>query len=113
MSAAKIAKSANLRRGIDRTADNAFKAASSLHFQRIEQTVRRFADRDDRDAAKGIEIVEILADAQHSALTIHVSLKGFIDAGFGESVLEELPGSNAHINSKTLALCGGRHCAGL
>src|SRR5213592_3398391 len=108
MSAAKIAKSANLRRGIDRTAVDAFKAASSLHFQRIQQSVCSFADRDDRNIAKGIEIVEILADAQHSALTIHISLEGFINAGFGESVLVKLAGGDTHLEGCALAVCGGR-----
>jgi hypothetical protein len=72
-----------------------------------------FANRNDRDTAEGIEIVKILADAQHSALTIHISLKGFIDAGFRQSVLEKLAGSNTHLDGCTLAVCGGRHGAGL
>src|SRR6266850_4333699 len=108
----KIAESANLRRGLNRTADDAFKAASSLHFQRIEQSVRSLPNRDDKDIAEGIEVVEILADAQHSAFTIHVSLKGFIDAGFRQSVLEKLSGSDAHLDGCTLAVCGGRHGRG-
>ena len=75
MSATKIAEPANLRRGLDRTADDALKTAASLHFKRIKQTVRSFADRNDKDIAKGIQIVEILADAEDSALTIYIPLK--------------------------------------
>jgi hypothetical protein len=104
MSATKIAKSPNLRRGLDRTADDAFKAAASLHFQRIEQGVRSFANRNYGDIAEGIEIVEILADTQYSSFTIHVSLKGFINAGFRESVLEKLPSGNTHLDGYTLAV---------
>src|SRR6266853_3850135 len=106
MSAAKVTKAPHLRHRIDRTADDAFKAASSLHFQRIQQTVRSFADRNDRDTAEGIEIVEVLADAQHAAFTIHISLESFIDAGFRQSVLEKLPGSDTHLDGCTLAISG-------
>jgi hypothetical protein len=113
MSATKIAKPANLRRGLDRTADDAFKTAASPHFKRIKQTVRSFADRNDKDIAKGIQIVEILADAEDSALTIHIPLKGFINAGFRESVLEKLAGGDTHLDGCTLAVCGGRHGGGL
>jgi hypothetical protein len=113
MSATKITKPANLRRWLNGAAHDAFKAASSLHFKRIEQTVRSFADRNDRDTAEGIEIVEVLADAQHAAFTIHISLESFIDAGFRQSVLEKLPGSDTHLDGCTLAISGRRHGAGL
>src|SRR5437764_13849923 len=113
MSATKITKPAHLRSGLDKAADDALKAASSLHLQRIEQGVGSFANRDDRDTSKGIEIVEILADAQHAAFTINVSLESFIDAGFRQSVLEKLPGSDTHLDGCTLAISGRGHGAGL
>jgi hypothetical protein len=75
--------------------------------------VRSFADRNDRHTTEGIEIVEVLADAQHAAFTINVSLESFIDAGLRQSVLEKLPGSDTHLDGCTLAVCGGRHGAGL
>src|SRR5690348_9151740 len=113
MSAMKIAEPAHLRRRLDRTANNAFKSASGLHFQRIEQSMCSLTNRNNNYIAVGIEIVEILAHAQHPAFTIHISLECFINAGFRESMLKELPCHNTHLNGYTLAVCSGRHGGGL
>jgi len=83
-----IAEAANLRSGIDRAGHDAFKSAASLHFERVDHSVRGLADRDHDDAAIGLQIKKIFKNAQNAAFAIHVPLKRPINAGFSESMLE-------------------------
>ena len=88
MATPEIAEAANLRSGIDRAGHDAFKSAASLHFERVDHSVRGLADRDHDDAAIGLQIKKIFKNAQNAAFAIHVPLKRPINAGFSESMLE-------------------------
>ena len=44
--------------------------------KRDQHGVRGFADGDDEDAAVGVEIIEVVADAQHAALAVQVAREG-------------------------------------
>ena len=104
MAAAKVAKASHLRNRIDRTGHDAFEAIARLHFQRIDHGMRGFADGDHQHAVVGIEVVQVFANAEHSAIAIHVTLKCPVDAGFGESVLEQVTRGDPHVQGKRLAI---------
>ena len=63
---------------------------------------------DHQHAIIGIEVVQVFADAEHAAITIHMSLKCPVDAGFRKRMLEKMPRGNAHIQSKLVAIGGRR-----
>ena len=106
MATPEIAEAANLRSGIDRAGHDAFKSAASLHFERVDHSVRGLADRDHDDAAIGLQIKKIFKNAQNAAFAIHMPLKRPINAGFSESVLEKMACGDAHVESKALAIRG-------
>ncbi len=112
MPSAKITEASQLRSRVDRTGDDAFEAVSRLHFERIHHGVRRFADGDHEHAIVRIEIVQVFADAEHSAIAIHVTLKRPVDAGFGESVLEQMARGDPHVQGKPVWRSEGM-CRGL
>jgi len=63
-------------------------------------------DGDDEDAMVGIEIVEIVADAQDAALTVDVAGEGAFDLGVLERGSEDLTGDFAHAAELLFALGG-------
>ena len=69
--------------------------------------MRRFADGDHQHAVVGIEIVQVLANAKHPAIAIHVALKCPVNAGFRESMLKQMTRGDPHVQGKFLAI-GGR-----
>ncbi len=75
--------------------------------KRIDHGLRRFADGDHQHAVVGIEIVQVLADAQHSAIAIHVALKRPVDAGFREGMLKQMTRGDSHVQGKLFAIGGG------
>ena len=107
MASAKVAKTPNLRNRIDRTGHDAFEAIARLHFKRIDHGMRRFADGDHQHALVRIEVMQVLADAQHSAIAIHMTLKCPVDAGFLEGMLKQVAGGDPHVQRKLFAV-GGR-----
>ena len=82
MASAKVAKAPSLRSRIDRTGHNAFEAIARLHFERIDHGMRGFADGDHQHAIVGIEVMQVFANAEHSAIAIHMALECPVDAGF-------------------------------
>ncbi len=53
----------------------------TLRFESGGHRVRGLSDGDDEDALVRIEIVQIVADAQNTALTVHVAGKSALDGG--------------------------------
>ena len=76
--------------------------------------MRRLADGNHQHAIVGIEVVQILANSKHAFVTIHMSLKCAVDAGFRQRMLKQVARDNAHVESKLLAIGGRRrHVQGL
>jgi hypothetical protein len=95
MAAFEISEAVHLRSGIDGTGDDALEGAADLGFERFDESVSGFANGDYENARIGVEVVEIIANAQDSALAVDVTGEGFGDAGFGESALEDRAGGVA------------------
>ena len=104
MPAAKIPETAHLAGGFDGRCDNAFEAAAELGFESGGHGVRRLPDGDDEDALVGIEIVQVVADAQDTALAVHVAGEGAFDGGVLERGGEDLAGDVAHVAELLFAL---------
>ena len=94
----KVAESTKLRGRLDRTRHDPFKAATRLHLESIDQGMGCLADRNHRNSGVRIQIVEILSDPQHAAMTLDVALKSMIDTGLGESLLKQVPRYYSHLN---------------
>ena len=75
-----------------------------LGFERCSHGVRGFSNGDDEDALVGIEIVEVFADAQNAALTVHVAGKRAFYGGVFERGGEDLAGDFAHAAELLVAL---------
>ena len=76
--------------------------------QRFNHRVPSFADRDHKHARIGVQFVKIFADAQHSALTMHVPRKCLGDRSLGQRVTKDLARSLAHMAKLRFAfvICG-------
>src|SRR5713226_2518041 len=107
MAAPEIAKPAYLRSRLGRAGHDPFEAMARLHLQGIDQGVGGFPDGYHQHPVVGVEIVKVLADAQHTPLAVNVPLKSSVDAGFCECMLEKLPGRDAHLDREPAALSGG------
>src|ERR1700716_2396946 len=105
MSTAKITEAANLVYWFDRRCDDAFEAAAELRFESGGHGVRGLSDGDDEHTIVGIEIVQIVADAQNAALTVHVAGESVSDGGILESGRKDLARRLAHA-SKLLGALG-------
>ena len=66
--------------------------------------MRGLAGGNNHDSPIRFQVKEILKYAQHTAFAIHMPLKGAINAGLGESVLEEMARGDPHVESKALAI---------
>jgi len=104
MSAAKIAEAADLACRFDRRCDDAFEGAADLGFESCGHGVRGFSDGNYEDAVVGVEVVEIVSDAQDSALAVDVAGEGGFDGGMLERGGEDLTGDFAHAAELLLAL---------
>src|SRR5207245_11202058 len=102
---ARIEETANLVHGFDRLCHDAFEAAAELDLESGGQGVRGLSDGDDEDAIVGIEIVQIVADAQNTALAVHVAGEGVFDGGVLKSGRKDLARRLAHA-SKLLGTLG-------
>jgi len=51
--------------------------------------------------------VQILANAEHTFIALHVSLKCPVDAGFRKCMLKQVTRSDAHVQGKLIAIGGG------
>jgi hypothetical protein len=74
--------------------------------------MRGFADGNYQNPAVGIEIMQIFADPEHAALTIHMPLECSINAGFRERVLKEMARGNTHVEDEIFAMAGSRRHLG-
>src|ERR1700687_1519225 len=75
-----------------------------MGFESRGHGVRGLSDGDDEDAIVGIEIVQIVADAQNAALTVHVAGEGVFDGGILQRCGEDLTGGVAHAAELLIAL---------
>src|SRR5438132_8111872 len=100
MSAVKVAKAADVKLGFDGTGDDAFEALSHLLMQSGKHGVGAFADRDYEHAAVGIQVVQVLANAENSTLGVHLPGEGLADARFPESVCEDVASDFLHVISE-------------
>src|SRR4051794_475279 len=92
MSALEIAKAEYLRIGIGRRADDSRgsdSAAEAIH-QGLNGRISRLTDRDDDDARKRTQIVEVFADAQNAAFVTHVAVKCAINIRLSEGMRKNL-----------------------
>ncbi len=105
MSAAKIAETADLAHGIDRRCDDALEAAAELGFESGGHGVRGLSYGDYEDAVVGIEIMQVFADAQDAALTMHVAGEGGFNGGVFQGGGEYLASDFAHTSE--LLVAGG------
>src|ERR1700687_1453383 len=96
MCAAKIAETAHLAGGLNRRCDDAFEAAAELGFESGGHGVRGLADRNHEDAMEGIEMVQVVADAQDAALAVHITGEGTFDGSVLQGGVEYLTGDVAH-----------------
>src|SRR6266849_7224743 len=96
MCAMKISEAANLELGFDRAGDNAFEACACYLVQCNQHGVGGFADCNDEHAAVGVEVVEVFANSENAALAMQVPREGLGDAGFAESVVEDVAGDVLH-----------------
>ena len=48
--------------------------------------------------------MQVFADAEHSAIAIHMALKSPVDAGFRERVFEQVTRDDPHVQGKLLAV---------
>src|SRR6059036_2092023 len=97
MAAAKIAEASHLRNWIDGSGYDPFESAARLHFERIDHGMGRLAEGNHQHPVVGIEIVQVLANAKHTFVAIHVTLKGPVNAGLGQRVLKQVAGGYAHV----------------
>jgi hypothetical protein len=58
--------------------------------------VRGFADGNDEHAAVGVQIVEVIANSQDTALAVQMARESAADEGFAESVVEDVAGDLFH-----------------
>src|SRR5437016_3515371 len=97
MSAEKVTKAANLKRRLNRACDNSFEAFSSLFVQRDQHRVCGFANRNDENAAIGVQVVKIFTNPQHLAFAGDMLRKSPADAGFAQRMLEDVAGNFLHL----------------
>jgi hypothetical protein len=60
--------------------------------------MRRFSNRNHDHSTVRVEIVEIFANSKHSAIATDVSLESSINAGLGQSMLEQMPSGHTHFD---------------
>src|SRR5271157_2812924 len=108
MSSMKIAEAADLTFGCDgRGNDACFEAtAADLSCQGGGHGVSGLADGDNEDAVIGIEIVQVVADAQDPALAVHVAGESACDGGVVQRGDENLAGRLAHLAEVVLTFGG-------
>ncbi len=98
MSAAKITEAAHLRRRLDRTRHNTLeRSRADLLCQRLHHRMSGFADGNHQHARIRMQIVKVLADAQHPALTIHMPRKCLGNRSLGQRVAKDFPGRITHL----------------
>jgi hypothetical protein len=98
MSAAKITKPAYLRGRLDRIRHNALeRGLTHLLPERLHHRMSGLPDGDYYDPRIRLEIVKILADAQHSTLTMHMPRKPRCDRSFSQRAKKNLTGGIPHL----------------
>ncbi len=83
------------------------KFAAHLSFESGGHGVGGLSDGNDEDAVVGIEIVQVVANAQDTALAVHVAGESAFDGGVAERGDEDLAGDLPHLAEVLLAF--GRH----
>src|SRR5580704_12267105 len=96
MPAPKVAKAMHLATGVDRGRNNSLQPAAHLRFKRLDQRVPGLADGNDKHAAIGVEVVEVITNPKNSALAVDMAGKRFRDRHFAQGVLEDFAGGVAH-----------------
>src|SRR5258708_39488813 len=109
MSAAKVAKAAHLRRWLDRTGYDAFERGTHLPGQCFNHRVSGLADGDNQCARVRLQVVKIFADAQESALAMHMPAEGFGNRSLVQCELKNLARSLSHLAKLHFTVRGRRH----
>ena len=105
MSATKIAKTAHLRRRLDRTGHNTFnRRLAHLLRERLNHRVSGLADGDHQDARISLQIIKIFADAQQPALAMHMPRKTPGNRSFLQRVKKNLPRRVAHLAEQRITI---------
>src|SRR5712675_2088108 len=111
MPAAKIAEAAHLCRWLDRTGNDPFERSAHLPGQGFNHRVSCFADGYNQCARIRLQIVKIFADAQQSALAMHMPVEGFGNRSLVQCELKNLARSLSHL-AKLGFMIGNRKHAG-
>jgi len=90
-----------------RTNNDPFEMAAGSRFERLNHGVSGFADRDHKNAMVGMQIVQIVANAQHAMVALDATDKRFGNAGFRERLLKNVARAVTH--ALELQVGGGRH----
>src|SRR5258706_15311482 len=109
MSAPKIPEATHLPLWLYRRSDDPLKPTTRLRFQRRHHRMRRFADGNYEHSRIGIEIVQVLANAQHSALAAYVTRKRTLNRSVFQCGREDLTGDVPHLPELLLALGSDLH----
>src|ERR1035437_9665012 len=102
MSAAERAEAAYLTRWLDRRGDNAFEAAADSRFESGGHSVRGLAHGNHEDAMEGVEIVQVVANAQDAAFAVHVTGEGAFDGSVLQCGGEDLAGNRSEEHTSEL-----------
>ena len=97
MAALKITEAVKLRRGLNRTGDDAFQRRADLLGKGFHHAVPRLAQRYNQCTRIRVQVVEIVADAQDSPLTMHMPREGLADRRFGQRTMENREGGRPHL----------------
>src|SRR3954469_13573096 len=90
MSANKVSKAPHVKRGFDRTHDNALESLTRSFVQCSKHGVRGFPNCNHENATVGMQSVKIFANAQHIFIAGHVLLKRATDSRFTQSMLKNV-----------------------
>src|SRR5690348_7579550 len=90
MPAVKITKASNVEFRWNGAGNSALETVAGLLVQSGQHRVRCLADRNDKDAAIRIQVVQVFANSENTPFTLHVSCKGLADGRFAQGVAENV-----------------------
>ncbi len=101
---AKIAEAVNLRCGLNGTGHDPFERRSHLFRQRFHHRVSGLAQRRHEHARIRVQVEQIFAHAQHSAIAVHMPGKRPRNRGLGQGRTEDPARTLAHVSKAGVVL---------
>ena len=96
MSAAEVAKAAQLRGRLLGTGDDAFKPASGAGFKGGHQSMGGLPYGDHGNLAERVQVIEVFAYTQNAAFALHVAAENILDAGLSQRLVKKAARQEAH-----------------